>query len=608
MGIGRDVAERTSAPEHVVGEASPAGDFTEALRLRAEAAPDATAFVFIEGADERTVSYGELDSRARSVAAALEPAREEGTPVLLVYPPGREYVAGLFGCFYAGLPAVPAFPPEPTRLDRTLPRLVSILKDARSRTVLTTSDVAPFVEMWLEGSLDGESPRVIGTDGLDESDAAAADVSADTLALLQYTSGSTSDPRGVMIRHEQLIENSDQIHRILRFGPGAKGVIWVPPYHDLGLIGGILQPVYAGVPSVMLSPIDFLRRPILWLQAVTRHRGTVSGGPNFAYELCVRRIPEEQRKGLDLSSWELAFNGGEPGTLAAIDAFSEAFGPYGFRREAFYCSYGLAEATLLVTGGMKLAGPTALEVDRDALERDGVAVPASPDAPSRLLVGNGPALHDERIEIVDPVSLEPLPEGRVGEIWIAGPNVSPGYWHREEDTAAAFAAMTASGDGPFLRSGDLGFIVDSEVFVTARMKDLIVVNGRNVDPVDIEKACEAAVPGLRRSCGAAFSLRRERRGEQVVVVYETSDPDGDHDSVIDGIRRTVSKEVSMAPAAVVLIRPRTLPKTSSGKAQRWVAREQFLDGELDVVARWPAEDGDGAHAASNDEKGAFTGS
>jgi acyl-CoA synthetase (AMP-forming)/AMP-acid ligase II len=344
----------------------------------------------------------------------------------------------------------------------------------------------------------------------------------------------------------------------------------------------------------LMSPISFLRRPASWLQVISRFRATITGGPNFAYDLCVRRAKDADLEGLDLSSLELTFTGAEPVRPETIERFVERFEPYGFRAESFYACYGLAEATLYVTGSGVHGGCRSVAFAREALESGGMARPAKAGEPARMLVSCGVPPPGTRLLIVDPATGEPLEENAVGEIWISSPSVADGYWQRAAESADTFRARTATGEGPFLRTGDLGFLRDGELFVVGRMKDLIIVNGRNHHPVDIEQACEAAVAGIRTNCGAAFAVEDDRGSvEQLVVVYEVDAGMGQAQqaAVIEAIRRTVSFRLSLSPHNVVLIAPRTIPKTSSGKVQRWLCRQQYLAGDLEEMRRWrsPAE-------------------
>jgi acyl-CoA synthetase (AMP-forming)/AMP-acid ligase II len=579
-----------------------AESFAQVLRAKARQSADALAFRFLrDGGQVEESTYAELDKRARAVAARILAATDGGSePALLLFAPGLDYLSGLAGCFYAGVPAVPAFPPGTTRLPRTISRLRAIVADAGAGLVLTTSELAPIVDEWLGSTLDGRSLDVIATDLIGGGEEFLGEellgeellpaISPNSVALLQYTSGSTSVPRGVMVTHRQLIENCATIVRGLGFHDGSSGGLWLPPYHDMGLIGGILSPLARGIPVTFMSPVAFLRRPLSWLRMVSHYRATIIGGPNFAYDLCTRRATQADLDGLDLSSVEVTFTGAEPVRPDTIERFVERFGPYGFRSESFLPCYGLAEATLYVTGVKPLGGWRSVSVARDALDREGMARPAAGE-PARKLVSCGAPGPDTRMLIVDPARNEPLDAGQVGEIWVASPSVASGYWRRPEENASTFGAMTTTGEGPFLRTGDLGFLQDGELFVAGRMKDLIVLNGRNYHPVDVEQVCEAAVTGIRRDCGAAFAVEDDEGSvEQLVVVYEAEarTSEEQHRAAIEGIRRTVSIELSVPAHTVVLVAPRTIPKTSSGKVQRWLCRRQYLAGELKEIARWEA--------------------
>ncbi|MFJ2768922.1 fatty acyl-AMP ligase [Streptomyces sp. NPDC087300] len=565
--------------------------FAQLLHERARHAPDVVAHRFVhedESAEELT--HAALDARARAVAAGVLAATDgRPEPVLLLFAPGPDYLAALFGCFYAGVPAVPAFPPDPTRLARTLPRLAAIIEDAGSSTVLTTSDIAPLMADWLTTTFGGRAPCLLAVDTLDAVAGAVAPPPAPVAgvpALLQYTSGSTALPRGVMLDQARLRANCEEIARGFGIHPGSSGGLWLPPYHDMGLVGGILTPLATGIPVTLMSPVTFLRRPLSWLRMVSRYRATIIGAPNFAYDLCVRRAKDAEVADLDLSGVELAFTGAEPVRAETMERFAARFGPAGFRAASFLPCYGLAEATLYVTGAKPLGGWQSLAVDREALEAHGTARPATAGQPSRSLVSCGRPGPGTRLLIADPATREALPDGSVGEIWVDSPSVTDGYWRRPEETAETFGARTAAGAGPYLRTGDLGFVLDDELFVAGRLKDLVVINGRNLHPVDVERVCEADVPGIRRNCGAVFAVDGAEGGaERLVVVYEADVADeARYTEAIDGIRRAVSKELNLRPGAVVLVRPRTIPKTSSGKVQRWLARKHYLAGELAELA------------------------
>ncbi len=561
------------------------------LHWRAQHQPERRAYSFLvdDEAKEVHLSYAELDRRARAIGALLQGAGAAGERVLLLYPPSLEYIAAFFGCLYAGAMAVPAYPPNPARLDRTLPRLRAIAVSARPAIALTTTPILALAQ-----ALGAQDPafgtlRWAATDALggDQADAwTSPALDGATPTFLQYTSGSTAAPKGVILTHANLLHNSALIHAAFGHTPESRGVIWLPPYHDMGLIGGILQPLYGGFPVTLMSPVAFLQRPLRWLEAITRTQATTSGGPNFAYDLCVRKITPEQRATLDLSSWQVAFNGAEPIRAATLDRFVEAFAPCGFRRQAFYSCYGLAEATLIVSGGQIEAPPVVRSFEGPALERNrAITAAGGESAAERMLVGSGAALAGQQIAIVDPGSLERCASGQVGEIWVAGPSVAQGYWGQPEATEATFRA-TIVGDGAFLRTGDLGFIQDGELFITGRLKDLIIIRGRNHYPQDIELTVERSHPALRPGCGAAFTV--EVDGEERLVVVQEIERQYrqiDGEELAAAIRSAVAGQHELQVYAVVLLKPGGIPKTSSGKIQRHACRAGFLSGELEALAR-----------------------
>ncbi|HEV7786338.1 MAG TPA: AMP-binding protein, partial [Thermoanaerobaculia bacterium] len=399
--------------------------------------------------------------------------------------------------------------------------------------------------------------------------------------------GSTGSPKGVMVRHGNLMHNEEMIRRA--FGQDERSVIvgWLPLHHDMGLIGNVLQPLYAGARCILLSPVAFLQRPVRWLRAISRYRATGSGGPNFAYELCVRKVGPEQRADLDLSSWSVAFNGAEPVRAGTLERFAEAFAPCGFRREAFYPCYGLAEATLFVAGGTMGRRPRVARVEPAALERNEV-VAVAPEVPdARWLVSSGRPWMGQKIVVADPETGAACPPGWVGEIWVAGPSVALGYWRNPEATARDFHASLAGreGDGPFLRTGDLGFLADGELYVTGRLKDLIILRGRNHYPQDLERTAEGSHPDLRPGSSAAFAV--EIGGEERLVIaleVERRRRDG-FEEMAEAVRRAVAAEHEVMVWEVVLLRAGSLPKTSSGKVQRSLCRRQYLEGDLTVVGR-----------------------
>ncbi|HEX2094837.1 MAG TPA: condensation domain-containing protein, partial [Longimicrobiaceae bacterium] len=557
----------------------------ELLRARADDDPARCAYTFLLNGEveEGHATYGELDRRARAVAARLQAISARGERALLLYPPGLEYIVALFGCFYAGVIAVPAYPPRRNRMDA---RLQSIVADCQPSLALTTGELLGEADSLCSYTPELAALRWIATEDvpLEEADGwRDPEASGDTLAFLQYTSGSTAAPKGVMVSHGNLLHNFAVIEELAGYTPATRSVIWLPPYHDMGLIGGILQPLFTGYWAALFSPVAFIQRPARWLEAVSRYRATSSGGPNFAYELCVHAIGAEERAALDLSAWELAFNGAEPVRHETLRAFTEAFAPCGFRAEAFYPCYGLAEATLMVTGSRLAEPPVVRAVDPEALGA-GVVQEADPEGRYRL-VGSGRSSPSQRVLIVDPMTLRECGPDRVGEVWVSGASVARGYWGRPRETAETFGAYeAATGEGPFLRTGDLGFLEGGELFITGRLKDLIVIRGRNHYPQDIEQTALRSHEGLRAGSGAAFSVD-DGGEERLVVVQEVSRQAAtvDVEEIATAIRRAVAAEHGVQVHAVAVARPGGVPKTTSGKVQRRACRAAFLAGELPLV-------------------------
>ncbi len=559
----------------------------EILRRRAAEQPQEIAYTFLKDSLEEaeSLTYLELEARVRAVAARILRAGGSGDRALLLYPSGLEFVTAFLACLAAGVVAVPTYPP---RSRHSLPRLEAIAADSRSQLILTTSALLPRVSEWAPGITGSTGVVCLATDEVDPGISAGwsdPGVEPATLAFLQYTSGSTALPKGVEVSHGNLLHNEEMIRRAFRQSRESIIVSWLPLYHDMGLIGGVLQPAYVGARCILLSPIAFLQRPARWLEAISRYRATTSGGPSFAYDLCVRKVPEPDRAGLDLSSWEVAFNGAEPVRAETLERFAADFGSVGFQRRAFYPCYGLAEATLFVTGGDPAAEPVLAEVDRAALEQGRVS---RPQGVVRRLVGCGRPAAGLEVVIADPESGRRLPADQVGEIWAAGPNVARGYWGRPEATRETFAARLADdpGAGPFLRTGDLGFLRDGELFITGRRKDLIIVRGRNLYPQDIELSAERAHPALRPGCGAAFSVEAEGE-ERLVVVYELERAARVRGAgaVAQAVALAVAEEHEVAVHEVLLVQAGTVPKTSSGKIQRHACRARYLAGGWETLGR-----------------------
>jgi 8-amino-7-oxononanoate synthase len=582
--------------DHLPGTFFGPSNLVELLLHRAQCQPDDPGFTYlVDGENEEIrLSYRQLDRQARSIGAWLQSHGLAGQRALLLYPAGLDFITAFFGCLYAGVVAVPVYPP---RRNRSMARIQAIADDAEARVALTTELVFNRVMPLID-----ETPHLKQLTWLPtcqippemEREWKMPDVHGDTLAFLQFTSGSTGTPKGVMLNHANLVHNSALIAHSFEHTRSGIGVFWLPSYHDMGLIGGILQPLYVGRPNVLMSPMSFLQKPYRWLSAISRYRGTTSGGPNFAFDLCVRKITPEQRKTLDLSSWRVAFNGAEPVRAETLDAFAEAFEPCGFRRDAFYPCFGLAEATLIVSGGRVTEPPIVRSFDAAALAR-GEVVDAEPDEEgTRALVGCGENLPDQKIAIVDPETLAPCAADCIGEIWVRGESVAQGYWRQAESSERTFQAkLNGSGEGPYLRTGDLGFLQDGELFITGRLKDLIIVHGVNYYPQDIEWTVQHSHARLRADSGAAFALEEKGGRQRLVVVQEVErHKHSDFDAVFDAIRRAVAAEHELALDAILLLRAGSVPKTSSGKIQRHACRNGYLAGTLEVVGQWQANEGE----------------
>ncbi|MEM7582118.1 MAG: amino acid adenylation domain-containing protein [Acidobacteriota bacterium] len=558
----------------------------ELLQWRAQHQPEQTAYTFLLDGEtlEARLTYADLDREARSIAARLQKLNAVGERVLLLYPPGLQFIAAFFGCLYAGAVAVPAYPPK---RNRSLRRLGAIARDAQPAVALTTDEIAAGREAMRAQLPDLEGVRWLTDTGSDEATPwQAPEIDSTTLAFLQYTSGSTGDPKGVMLRHEQILANERMIQAGCGHDASSSFFGWLPLYHDMGLIGNVFQPLYVGIPCVLMSPVHFLQRPLRWLQGISRYRSTTSGAPNFAYELCLRRIRPEERTALDLSSWRVAFNGAEPIRPETLQRFAGAFEPQGFRRSAFFPCYGLAEATLIVSG----ARAQRVEYfERTSLEKDQPIEAAAGDVDARQLMSCGAALLDSEIAIVDPATQELCGADRVGEIWVRGPHVAAGYWGLNEESRATFEALPRGHqNGGFLRTGDLGFLREDELFVTGRLKDLIIIRGRNLYPQDVERTVEACHPALRPGAGAAFSVELDGE-ERLAVVHELGRPrPADLNEVLNAIRSAIAEEHEVQVAAIVLSPPATVPKTSSGKVERRSSKQAFLNDELRQLASWHA--------------------
>lgn len=558
------------------------------LRRRAERDGDKLAFTFtVDGENEQgRLTYRELDAKARAIAAGLQRTGATGRRVLVICRPGLDSIAAYFGCLYAGAVAVP--------VQDSLVRLMTIVPDARAGHVLADAETQTRVKTTVDGMvrrpLQWSLPEAPLEDAENWTDPG---VDAGSTAMMQYTSGSTRAPKGVVLTHANLLHNLGAIHEAWGGDEDDVAVYWLPQHHDMGLIGGVLETVYVGCSTVLLSPAGFITRPMRWLETISRYRATMTAAPNFAYNLCVQRSTPDERAALDLSSLATAMNGAEPVHAETLRTFAEAFAEAGLRPEALMPVYGLAEASLLVSGGSAHDAPVIRWVDRGALGEDRV-VDADPAADGTVsLVSCGLPRGGQRLVIADPETRRLRGADEVGEIWLAGPSVAAGYRGKPEDTEKTFGAYLAdTREGPFLRTGDLGFLHDGELFITGRCKDLIILAGNHYYPNDIEVVVQSCHPVLLAGRGAAFAITSESgTAEQLVVVQEVARQriqDTDLPHLVAAAGAALAKHHGVVPQRFVLVDQMTIPTTSSGKIQRGRCRQMFLDGELAALFDWTA--------------------
>jgi acyl-CoA synthetase (AMP-forming)/AMP-acid ligase II/acyl carrier protein len=576
-------------------------NWVELARRHAELYRDKLAFCSLDesGTVAERVTYGQFDRRVRAAATALQNLRLEEAPALLLFESGIDYVVAFFACVYAKVIAIPAYPPQEHR--GRWRRLEAVIRDSRASVILSTQDQMRGMSAWLDSSPDMQELQRIEVDRVPDSlvnEWTPVDCDATTLAYLQYTSGSTGHPKGVMVTQGNLFHNQKAMIEAFDIPRESDYVTWLPIFHDMGLVGTILQPFYLGGTCYLMSPFDFVKRPGVWLEAISRYRGAVSWAPNFAYELCTKRVSESAKAHLDLSCWRVAANAAEPVRSDTLERFAAAFAGCGFSRGAMCPSYGLAESTLLVSASQNQAAPVTARLDASAFAEGRVAECLNGEA-EVVLAGSGRPIPGQTVRIVDPSSGREVPADRVGEIWVKGLSVAAGYWKREKETAATFGNRSASdGDGPFLRTGDLGFLRSGELFVCGRIKDVIIVRGQNHYPQDLEYTSFTAHAALRLGNAIAFSFEAEGN-EHVAVVQELrKGVEVAADEIIDSIRRQVLKEHGLALSMVALIAPDSLPKTSSGKIQRQLCKAELAANRLPVVALWRSSQPDQPHQAA----------
>jgi len=567
-------------------------DLVSLLSLRARTAPDRLAYRYLgETAGPTECTYSELERAARAIAARLREGGQRGERVLLLFPPGLEFIQAFLGCLGAGAIAVPAPPPNPLKPKLSLQRLVAIVESARPTCALTLSGVLTSV-----GPVVAEIPAFGGMqwlpiDALNATDAAHGALepaSPEEVALIQYTSGSTSEPKGAALTHANVMHNVTWFDDGWDHGADAVLVNWLPAFHDLGLIYGVVAPLWGGFMGVQMSPIDVIQRPATWLRAISSHRATHSCGPNFIYDLCARKVGDAERCDLDLRSWRVALTAAEPVRAETMARFCERFSAVGFSARAFCPGYGLSEATCKVVAVARADEPTVLALRSDQLERHAV-VPAPPGPGARTVVSCGRPGHGASVRIVDPETLRPCAPARVGEVWVSGPGVAQSYWNQPTATADCLRARIAGeGDTPYLRTGDLGFLQNDELFITGRIKDMIIVRGANHYPQDIEHTVQDAHASVRAGCCAAFAYEADGE-ERLVAVAEVERATLDAAEVIAAITRAIAEVHRLRAHRVVLLRAGTIPKTTSGKIQRHACKRALFSGALEVVAEQSEE-------------------
>jgi myxalamid-type polyketide synthase MxaB len=553
--------------------------------------PENTAYIFLKNGEieETKLNYAQLWEQVNAIAAQLQKAGATGERVLLFYPGGLDFITGFLGCLLASAIAVPLYPPYSNRI---MSRLHSIVKDAQPKFALTHSSLLDKVEKWFIQEPSLTNLHYFAGDRLVTEQVTGCiypHLTPDTLAFLQYTSGSTGHPKGVMVTHGNLLHNEQLVHEAFGHSKDTIFLGWLPLFHDMGLMGNILQPLYLGIPCILMSPEAFIQKPLRWLKAISDYKATTSGGPNFAYELCLEKITPEEQTALDLSSWQKAFNGAEPVRANTIESFSVMFADCGFRKEAFYPCYGMAEATLFISGPNPDSPPKIGYFEQAALgQNQGMRVPQQKNH-SCTLVSCGHPWLETKIRIINPNSLSQCSEGQIGEIWIQNGSVAKGYWNQPELTNTTFRAYIGdTNEGPFLRTGDLGFILDGELFVTGRFKNLIIIRGRNYYPQDIEHTIEQSHPALKKGSVAAFSVEINEQ-EQLVIVAELKHHYLQHlepDEIINAIRQKVSQKHELPVYSIAFLKTASLPKTSSGKIKHQSCRQDFLDHKLNEVYRW----------------------
>src|SRR5262245_49659051 len=552
------------------------------LHARADSEKDRRIYTFLPDGENESASliYGELEQKVLALVRYLSEFARVGDRALLLYQPGLDFIISLFACLFAGIVAVPAYPPRSNKSDA---RLDAIIKDAQASIILTTS---PLIDRLRSLNL-----PVFATDTVRNATSGAPVRSVYPIAWLQYTSGSTSSPRGVMVTQDNLIQNSACLRQAAQYGNDTVAVTWLPHFHDMGLVEALLQPLIHGFPAYLFPAAAFLQRPLTWLSLISRYRATHSGAPNFAYQLCSKSVRNEQLETLDLSTWSCAYVGAEPVHRQTLEAFYQRFSSRGFRWQALYPAYGMAETTLQIAGGINGKGPRFLEVEKASLRQHRIKAPAGDDVAS--LVSCGYPLQDFTLAIVDPSEHRLCEPDEVGEIWVQGTSVAQGYWRRDDETQSVFNAYTVDGKGPYLRTGDLGCLIDGELYVTGRLKEMLIVRGRNHYPQDLERTVLSVVEGVR--CCAAIQAEADCASHLVLLIeadrhlyrdFREETPGQNIQKVLMPLQKAVGDGHDLSFDHVIFLSPGAIPRTSSGKTQRLLCRARYLAGQLDPLWQW----------------------
>ncbi len=571
-------------------QAYPSAEMVSLLLKNAEISGDKALYIFLDDGYTETlrISYKSVVNKAKAVAVELQKNGNKGDHVLLLFPAGVEFIISFYGCFMAGMVAIPAYPPRRKKVD---PRFLSILHDANPSIILATADIHQDLR---KANLEGASLEKTHKLSYEEIDMNQSkewinpEVSDKDIVLLQYTSGSTGNPKGILVSHGNMIHNLECIKQSFGFDENMIVVNWLPNFHDMGLIGCLIEPAFVGGSVVVMPPIRFIQKPVNWLKNITRYKGTCAGAPNFAYDYCADKISTEEMADLDLSSLTLLFNGSEPVRKESIDHFYKTFADYGSTTKQFFPCYGMAEAVLIISGGDYKTEPIYYNVDVRSLE-EGKVVSASDGNESRQITACGFPWMGMSVAIIDPETKVPSPKGHIGEIWAKGPSVTQGYWNKPEDTKETFqACIVGTDDGPWMRTGDLGFIHEGQLYVSGRLKDLIIIRGANFFPNDIEHSVENAHEALRKNASAAFSMDIKDQ-EKLIIIQEIERAymrDFDEDEIFESIRKAVFADHGIQPDIILLTKMGSIQKTSSGKTQRFAMRAIWKNKELDVLASW----------------------